>query len=271
MLTIAGIQMGCGEDRRKNLDRALRLIEVAAERGARVVGLPECFAWPWFPRTAEPRHYALAEPIPGPVTEAMREVARRRQVAVVAPVFEAGKEGVYYNAAVVVDADGRHLGTYRKNHIPHVPNYQEKFYFTPGDLGFPVFATQYARLGVQICWDNFYPEGARILALRGAQILYAPTATSTLAAHAKWETAIRSHAIVNGLFAFRVNRVGHEEGMAFYGRSFCVDPDGEFAAEPAGVEEGVVLAEIDLGAIREVRESWSFLRDRRAGIYGELA
>jgi N-carbamoylputrescine amidase len=163
------------------------------------------------------------------------------------------------------------LGKYRKNHIPQIPNYEEKFYFRPGDLGYPVFPTGFATLGIQICWDNFFPEGSRILALRGAELILAPTATSTLAAIPKWEKMIASHAIANGIFVFRINRVGREGKIAFYGRSFCADPHGEFLCEPSGQGDGAIFADIDLGMVREARETWAFFRDRRPEIYGELA
>jgi N-carbamoylputrescine amidase len=171
---------------------------------------------------------------------------------------------------VVIDANGHLLGMYRKNHIPDLPNYQEKYYFRPGNLGFPVFKTRYATLGVQTCWDNFFPEGARTLALKGAELLICPTACSTGTGAPKWDRAIAAHAVYNSLYAFRVNRIGAEGPMSFYGRSFCVDPHGDFVTEPAGAIEGVVLADLDLDRIGLVRSDWTFLKDRRPEIYGEL-
>jgi predicted amidohydrolase len=270
MLTIAGIQMGCGPDRDENLTKALDLAGIAAERGARILCFAECFAWPWFPRKAAEANRNLAEPIPGPLTRALQLLAEQRQAVVVAPIFESGDDGAQYNTSVVIDAGGALLGTYRKNHIPDLPNYQERFYFRPGNLGFPVFRTRYATIGVQTCWDNFFPEGARALALKGAQIIFCPTACSTVAGGPKWERAITGHAVYNSLYAFRVNRVGTEGALIFYGKSFCVDPNGDFAAEPAGAEEGVVLADLDLDRIKLVRDDWTFFQDRRPEIYRDL-
>jgi len=270
VLTVAGIQIACGKDKRENLEKALYLAGIAAERGAKVICFPECFGLPWFPAVADPKNFRLAEKVPGETTGPLQEFARKNETVVIAPIYEEDLDGIYYNTAVIIDADGEIHGKYRKNHIPQLDNYQEKFYFKPGDLGFPVFKTKYATIGVQICWDNFFPEGSRILALKGAEIIFAPTATSILASHGKWEKAIAANAIANGLFVFRVNRVGAEEKLSFYGKSFCVDPNGDFMVEPAGAAEGAILADIDLERVKAVREIWTFLRDRRSGIYGEL-
>ncbi len=271
MLTIAGIQMGCGPDRLANLEKAIGLGTIAAERGAKVVCFPECFAWPWFPRQINPSQLATAEPVPGPVSEAIAAFARECEVAVVAPVFERASSLEYYNTALVFDADGTLLGRYRKNHIPQLPNYQERFYFQPGNLGFPVFATRYASIGVQISWDNFFPEGMRLLALEGAELVFAPTSASVVASHSKWERAIVAGAVCNGFFVFRVNRVEGEDELSFYGKSFCADPNGDFVVEASGASEGVILAEIDLTWVKAVREAWPFLQNRRPEIYKGLA
>jgi N-carbamoylputrescine amidase len=270
VLTIAGIQMGCGPDRAANLDKAMGLGTIAAERGAKIICFPECFAWPWFPRQADHSSFRMAEPVPGPVSEAMGAFAKQHGVVVVAPIFERATNPVFYNTALVFDADGTLLGRYRKNHIPQLPHYQERFYFQPGDLGFPVFHTKYGPIGVQISWDNFFPEGARLLALMGADLLFAPMSASVAASHAKWERAIVGSAVYNGLFVFRVNRVEGEDGLPFYGKSFCADPNGDFVVEPSGASEGVILAEIDLEWVKAVRGAWPFLHDRRPGIYKEL-
>jgi len=185
-------------------------------------------------------------------------------------MFETADDSAYYNTTVVVDANGHIMGIYRKNHVPDLPNYQERFYFKPGNLGFPVFKTRYATIGVQTCWDNFFPEGARLLALKGAQILFCPTACSSPASAAKWERAIAGHAVYNSVYAFRVNRIGTEGTMTFYGKSFCMDPNGDYVTEPAGAIEGVVLADLDLGRINLIRDDWTFLQERRPGIYTEL-
>lgn len=270
VLTTAGIQMGCGPDRRSNLEKAIGLGAIAAERGAKIICFPECFVWPWFPRHADRAQLETAEPIPGPVSEAIGAFARERNVVVVAPIFERGNDLDYYNTALVIDADGTLLGRYRKNHIPQLPNYQERFYFQPGNLGFPVFATQYATIGIQISWDNFFPEGMRLLALMGAEVVFAPTSASVAASHSKWERAIVGGAVYNGVFVFRVNRVGGEEGMPFYGKSFCIDPSGDFVVEPSGASEGVILAEVDTAWVKGIREAWPFLQDRRPDIYQGL-
>ncbi len=270
MVTVAGIQLTCGVEREENFAKALELARVAVERGAKIVCFAECFAWPWFPRKAVEASRQLAEPIPGPMTNALQLLAEETQAVVVAPMFESGEDSGRYNTTVVIDATGHILGMYRKNHIPDLPNYQERFYFRPGNLGFPVFKTRYATIGIQTCWDNFFPEGARALAVKGAQILLCPTACSTISGAPKWERAIVGHAVYNTVYAFRVNRVGTEGTMIFYGRSFCVDPDGDFVTEPAGAIEGVVLADLELDRIKLVRDDWTFLRDRRPEIYTDL-
>jgi len=271
VLAIAGIQMGCGPDRRANLEKAVGLGRIAAERGAKVICLPECFAWPWFPQKAEQSQFATAELVPGAVSEAIAAFAREREVVVVAPIFERGSNHVCYSTALVFDADGTLLGRYRKNHIPQLLNYQEKFYFHPGNKGFPVFRTRYGAIGVQISWDNFFPEGSRLLALAGADVVFAPMAASVAASHAKWQRAIEANAIYNGFFVFRVNRVEGEDGLPFYGKSFCADPNGDFVVEPSGASEGVILAEIDMKWVKAVREAWPFMHDRRPEIYAGLA
>lgn len=270
MLRLAGIQMSCSLDPRTNLGRAMELLQMAAEMEARVICLQELFHLPWFPRSPSPQHFAYAEVIEGEVMGTLREAARRYGIVLVCPIFEKEGERSYYNTAVIIDQYGTILGKYRKNHVPHFPYYEERYYFQPGDLGFPVFKTDFGTLGVQISWDNFFPEGARIMALRGAQILFAPTAGAFLESCGKWETIIRANAICNGVFVFRVNRVGSSGGLSFYGRSCCVDPHGDFLVSPSGDHDGVVLAEVDLEAVDEVRYQWPFLRDRRGEIYGEL-
>src|SRR5574341_2630539 len=253
MLTIAGIQLACGVDREENFAKALDLARIAVERGGKIVCFAECFAWPWFPRKAVEANRALAEPVSSPMLRSLQLFAEQRDVVVLAPIFEAGDDAAHYNSTVVIDAGGPILGIYRKNHIPDLPNYQERFYFRPGNLGFPVFRTRHAMVGIQTCWDNFFPEGARAVALKGAQIIFCPTACSTTTGAPKWERAIIGHAVYNSLFAFRVNRVGTEGSMTFYGKSFCVDPNGDFVTEPAGADDGVVLADVDLDRINLVR------------------
>ncbi len=267
VLKVAGIQMGYAGDLDGTLGRAVALAEVAAERGARVVAFPEGFAWPWFLREAGDARAALAQTVPGPAVEALQAVAQRRGVVVVAPVFERTFEGTLYNSAVVVDADGALLGSQRLVHVPDVRDHMERDYFAPGDRGFPVFKTQHVQLGVLLCWDNFFPEGMRALALAGAELVLCPTANTVPASHPKWERAIVGGAVCNGYYAFRVNRTGKEGDLRFYGRSFCVDPNGDPVVEPAGEEESMVIADVDLERVRWVRRQWPFLRDRRPDAY----
>lgn len=262
--------MNCSEEPGTNLGRTLELVRMAAEMEARVICLQELFHLPWFPRTSSPEGFSYAETIEGEVIRTLQETARRHGVVLVCPIFEKTAAGSFYNTAVVIDQRGEILGKYRKNHVPHFPFYEERYYFKPGDLGFPVFKTDFGTLGVQISWDNFFPEGVRILALRGAHIILAPTAGAFLESCKKWETSMRANAIANGVFVFRVNRVGTSDGLSFYGRSCCVDPHGDFLASPSGDHDGVVLTDLDLEAVDEARYQWPFLRDRRSEIYGEL-
>lgn len=271
LLTVAGIQMACGSEREANFAKAVDLARIAGDRGAKIVCFAECFAWPWFPRKAAEEQRQLAVSIPGAHTEALQLLAEDIRAVLVAPMFERADDSTFYNTTVVIDANGHLLGIYRKNHIPDLTNYQERFYFKPGNLGFPVFKTRYATIGVQTCWDNFFPEGARLLALQGAEILFCPTACSSPGSAAKWERAIAGHAVYNSIYVFRVNRIGSEGTMTFYGKSFCLDPNGEYVTEPAGAFEGVVLADLDPSRIKLTRDDWSFFHDRRPEIYAAIA
>lgn len=269
MLKIAGIQMHCGEDKKKNLEKAQRMARIAADRGARMVCFQELFTTPWFPADIRPENFSLAEEVPGPTTEAMQQLAREVEAVLILPLFEKDPQGAHFNSAAVVDADGKLLGTYRKIHVPQLPLWEERAYFQPGNLGFPVFDTRYGRVGIQICWDVFFPEGSRILALKGAQVIFAPTAAA-FASHEKWEKVICANAAMNGIFIVRVNRVGQEPKQHFYGSSFCASPEGEMIDQPSGVQEGVVLMEIDPSEVDRTRRVWTFLRDRRPEAYGEI-
>ncbi|HSR10693.1 MAG TPA: nitrilase-related carbon-nitrogen hydrolase [Thermodesulfobacteriota bacterium] len=269
VLKIAGIQMNCSPDREKNLEKAVYLAKLAIEGGARLICFQELFTTPWFPMDIHAGNFAFAEEVPGPTTLIMQDLARKAETVLVLPLFEKDPRGLFFNSAVVIDADGRILGTYRKIHLPQIPLWEETAYFRPGDLGFPVFETRYARVGVQICWDNFFPEGSRILALKGAQIVLAPTAAA-LQSHSKWEKVICANAAANGIYVLRVNRVGKEPRQSFYGKSFCADPEGELVDEPSGGHEGVVEVPIDLQEIDRTRRVWSFLRDRRPEEYREI-
>lgn len=268
-MKIAGIQMNCFPDPPRNLEKARLLAGLAAENGAKMVCFQELFPYSWFPADINPEYFQLAEEIPGRTTEIMQEVARKNAVVLVLPLFEKDPRGAYFNTAAVIDADGSLLGKYRKVHVPQLPLWEEKAYFQPGDLGFPVFSTRYGKIGVQICWDNFFPEGTRILALKGAQVIFSPTAAA-LESHSKWEKVICANAAASGVFVFRVNRVGKEAKQVFYGKSFCATPEGELVDQPSGAIEGVVLAAIDLSEVERTRRVWTFLRDRRPELYREL-
>jgi N-carbamoylputrescine amidase len=269
MLKAAGIQIHGTEDKMKNLEKAQRLARIAAERGARIICFPELFSTPWFPADIRVENFSWAEEIPGPMTEIMQTLARELEAVLILSFFEKSSPGQYFNTALVMDANGEIIGKYRKIHVPQIPLWEEKAYFAPGDLGFPVFETRFARVGVQICWDNFFPEGTRILSLKGAEVVFAPTAAA-FASQEKWVRAICANAAFNGIYIFRVNRVGKEAKQHFYGKSFCASPEGEMVDGASGVQEGVVLTELDLSEIERTRRVWTFLRDRRPDVYGDL-
>ena len=273
------VQMVCGDDPGANLSKAVQRIEAAAQRGARIVCLQELFCSVYFCQREDTGCFRLAEPIPGPTTETLSRVARARQVVVIAPIFERRAAGLFHNSVAVLDADGALRGVYRKMHIPDDPLYYEKFYFTPGDLGFQTFVTRYARIGVLICWDQWFPEAARLTALGGAQLLFYPTAIGWhQAEHAEerqaqrhaWETIQRGHAVANGVFVAAVNRVGTEGGLQFWGSSFVSDPFGRVLVSAGAEHEETVLVSCDLGRIDTVRQEWPFLRDRRIVAYTNL-
>jgi N-carbamoylputrescine amidase len=274
------VQMSCDERPEKNLKKALERIDDAARRGATVVCLQELFRSRYFCQTEDIKLFSLAESIPGPSTDAIAKLAKQKKVVVIASLFERRAAGVYHNTAVIVDSDGRIAGKYRKMHIPDDPLYYEKFYFTPGDLGFLTHDTARARCGVLVCWDQWFPEAARLTALSGAQILFYPTAIGWLptegeemnhAQHQAWETIQRSHAIANGVFVVAVNRVGREGQLTFWGQSFVADPFGRIVAKASADQEETLIVECDLKRIEETRQNWPFLRDRRIDAYGPLS
>jgi N-carbamoylputrescine amidase len=278
-LRIALVQMSCEAEPRRNLDKALARIEEAAARGAKVVCLQELFRSRYFCQSEEARNFDLAEPIPGPTTEALSAAAAARKVVIVGSIFERRTEGVYHNTAVVLDADGRLAGRYRKMHIPDDPHYYEKFYFTPGDLDFTAHRTAHATVGALVCWDQWFPEAARLVALAGAQIVFYPTAIGWERTEVEsvrhrqlqaWETVQRGHAIANGMFVAVANRVGPEDSLEFWGNSFVVDPFGEVIAHAGAGGEEILIADCNLGLIEETRRNWPFLRDRRIDAYGDL-
>jgi N-carbamoylputrescine amidase len=277
------IQMRCTKDAEGNLARVSAKIREAADRGAQIVCTHELFGSEYFCRTEDAELFNLAEPVPGPATEALATIAKEKKIAIVASLFERRAAGIYHNTCAVLDADGSFLGRYRKMHIPDDPLYYEKFYFTPGDLGFPNFDTRYGRIGVQICWDQWYPEGARMVALQGAQVIFYPT---SIGWHPKekaefgaaqldaWRTIQRGHAIANGVYVAVVNRVGLESnpaagdpGIEFWGNSFVADPFGKIVAEAANDKEEVLVVECDPAKSEDTRRNWPFLRDRRIDAY----
>jgi len=276
LVTVALVQMRCGEDPTENLTKARLRIREAAKRGAEIVCLQELFRSRYFCQKEDVELFRLAETIPGPTTNALAKLAREKRLVIVASVFEKRADGVYHNTAVVIDADGKIAGKYRKMHIPDDPLYYEKFYFTPGDLGFRSFATRRAKIGALVCWDQWFPEGARLTALSGAQILVYPTAIGWLdgekaavneSQRDAWETSQRAHAIANGVFVAAVNRVGREGNLTFWGSSFVADPFGRVLARASSEREETLIVPCDLGRIDEVRTNWPFLRDRRIDSY----
>ncbi len=272
------VQMKCEEDVAKNLLRAETLIKEASDNGAQVVCLQELFYSRYFCQTEDHQKFELSEPIPGPIIEKLQKLAGSLNIVLIAPVFEKRTEGIYHNSAVVIDADGSLVGTYRKMHIPDDPCFYEKFYFTPGDLGFKAFSTKYGKIAVLICWDQWFPEAARLCALSGAQILFYPTAIGFQEVdaefaekqHSAWETIQRSHAIANGLFVASVNRVGQEDAIRFWGQSFVSGPFGEIIAKAGSKSDQVLLADCDFSINEETRQNWPFFRDRRIDSYSSL-
>lgn len=286
-VNIALIQMSCSLDPQENLEKVLARIEEAAKQGAQIVSTQELFRSPYFCQTEDHANFALAEPIPGPSTEALSKLAAARGIVIVGSLFERRAAGLYHNTAVVIDADGQLLGKYRKMHIPDDPLFYEKFYFTPGDLGFKSFDTRFGKVGVLVCWDQWYPEAARLTALTGAQILFYPTAIGWQPPekaeygerqHSSWETIQRAHAIANGIYVAVTNRVGHEltpathpgKGIEFWGQSFIADPSGQIIAKASVMDEQILMAEVDFGKLDVQRTHWPFLRDRRIDAYQDI-
>lgn len=250
------------------MEKALRILDVALQEGAQIICFQELFSTLWFPKNRDEKAFALADGLQSSVVSIMQQRAAQAGVVLILPLFE--KDGAkYYNSAIVLDADGKVAGVYRKVHVPDIPLWEEKFYFSTGDQGFPVFHTRHGTIGVQISWDNLYPECSRILALKGADIVFAPTACAFKSQHL-WQTVVTANAIANAVFIMRVNRVGSEEAQDFYGMSFCVGPEGEMAGGPTGTSDGVLLAEADLSYLTEVRREWPIMKERRPDLYHEV-
>ena len=284
------VQMSCSPDPDANLDKAADRVREAAREGANVVCLPELFRAQYFCQREDIALFDLAEPIPGPSTDRLSAIAREEKVVVIASLFERRAAGLYHNTAAVIQQDGTLAGLYRKMHIPDDPLYYEKFYFTPGDLGFKAFDTAFGKVGTLVCWDQWYPEGARITALQGANVLFYPTAIGWhpaekeefgTAQYEAWQTIQRAHAIANGVFVGAVNRVGHEQGdvrgnrvegpgLDFWGGSFIADPFGRIIAKASHDKEEILIGEVDIRSLEDVRRNWPFLRDRRIDAYSPI-
>jgi len=274
------VQMSCASEPEKNIRKAILKIGEAAKKGAQIVCLQELFRSQYFCQKEDIEFFKLAEPIPGPTTDALARVARQKKVVLVASIFEKRAAGVYHNTAVIIDTNGKIAGKYRKMHIPDDPLYYEKFYFTPGDLGFQTHNTSVGKIGALVCWDQWFPEAARLTALTGAQFLFYPTAIGWLpgekeemnqAQHSAWETIQRAHAIANGVYVVVVNRVGKEGKLTFWGQSFVSDPFGRIIVRASSNKEEVLVVVCDLRKIDETRQNWPFLRDRRIDFYTPLS
>ena len=280
------LQTPCSPDAAVNLKKTLALAERAAKQGAQIICTQELFRSQYFCQSEDHENFKLAEPIPGPSTEAFQKLARKQKVVIIASLFERRAAGVYHNTAAIIDADGSLLGKYRKMHIPDDPLYYEKFYFTPGDLGFRSWQTKFAKIGVLICWDQWYPEAARLTCMQGAQILFYPTAigwhpgekqSHGANQHNAWELIQRSHAVANGCFVAVTNRIGHEripgvggDGIEFWGQSFVAGTSGELLVRASAHREEMLVASVDLAQVDATRTQWPFLRDRRIDAYGSL-
>ncbi len=256
------------------IDKHLPMIEQAGREGVQVLCLQEIFYGPYFCPSQDAAWYSTAEPIPdGPTTQMMMELAKQHGMVIVVPIYEEDITGVYYNTAAVIDADGTYLGKYRKTHIPHVAGFYEKFFFRPGNLGYPVFETAFGKIGVYICYDRHFPEGARALGLNGAEIVFNPSATVAGLSEYLWRLEQPAHAVANGYYVGAINRVGHEQPWdigEFYGQSYFVNPRGQFVAEGSRDQDELITADLDLDMIREVRDLWQFYRDRRPDQYDDL-
>ena len=283
-VTLGLLQHACGADPKANLKKTLALTEQAAKKGAKIICTQELFRSQYFCQSEDHAHFDLAESIPGPSSAAFQKIAKKYGVVIVSSLFERRASGLYHNTAVIIDADGSLLGIYRKMHIPDDPLFYEKFYFTPGDTGFRAWQTKFGKIGVLICWDQWYPEGARLTSLQGAEILFYPTAIGWhpkekaeygANQHGAWEIIQRSHAVANGCYVAAVNRIGLEQpiggdGLEFWGQSFVAGTSGQILAKASVDQEEILLVPIDLGKVDVTRTHWPFLRDRRIDAYGDL-
>ncbi len=284
LIKLGLVQTSCSASPKENLAKTLAAVERAAKSGAQIISTQELFRSQYFCQSEDHENFKLAEPIPGPSTDAFQKLAKKYKVVIVASLFEKRASGVYHNTAAIIDADGSLLGIYRKMHIPDDPLFYEKFYFTPGDLGFKAWQTKYAKIGVLICWDQWYPEGARLTAMQGAEILFYPTAIGWhpkekaeygVNQHGAWEIIQRSHAVANGCYVAVTNRIGLEQpiggdGIEFWGQSFVAGTSGQILAKASVDQEENLIVPIDLNKVDVTRTHWPFLRDRRIDAYGDL-
>jgi beta-ureidopropionase len=275
MIRAALLQATWTGDKQSMIDKHVDYVGKAANQGAQVLCLQELFYGPYFCQVQDPQFYGLTEKIPdGPTTKLFQEVARRHHIVLIVPMYEEDQTGIYYNTAAVIDADGKYLGKYRKTHLPHLPGFWEKFYFRPGNLGYPVFDTAVGRIGVYICYDRHFPEGARVLGLRGAELVFIPSATARGLSMHLWKIEQTSHAIANGYFVGTINRVGQELDLGpndYYGSSYFCDPRGQFVGEVASEkDEELLVRDLNMELVREVRNTWQFYRDRRPELYGDI-
>lgn len=285
-VTLGLLQHACSADPKVNLKKTLSLLDQAAKKGAQIICTQEMVTSQYFCQSEEHRFFDLAEPIPGPSTSAFQKAAKKHGVVVIASLFEKRASGLYHNTAAIIDADGKLLGVYRKMHIPDDPLFYEKFYFTPGDIGFKAWDTKFGKIGVLICWDQWYPEAARLTAMQGAEILFYPTAIGWhpkekaeygANQHGAWETIQRSHAVANGCYVAAINRIGHEvidgvggDGLEFWGQTFVAGTSGQILAKASINREEVLIVPVDLGKVDVTRTHWPFLRDRRIDAYGDI-
>ena len=266
-MKIAGIQFACSKDKEKNVEKALKMLSVAFSEGAKIICFQELFNLYWFPKDRDEKAYEMAEHIDGDTVTLFKNKIKGTDAVIILPIFEKADEG-YFNTSLILQGENT-IGLYRKIHVTDIPLWEEKFYFSPGDKGFPVFETLYGKIGVQASWDNFYPEGTRILRMKGADIIFAPTSCAFKSQHI-WQTVIAGNAISNGVFIMRVNRVGSEEAQDFYGMSFCVGPEGELLGGPTGRVDSVLLADVDFEQLRQTRREWPIIKGRRPQFYKEI-
>ena len=277
-VTIGLIQMKAARAPELNLRKAVAKVREAAQKGAQIISLQELFKTHYFPQTRNTSHFQFSEPIPGPTTKVFSRLAQELNAVIIAPIFECWRRESYYNTAVIIDTDGRVVGKYRKMHLPNDPCFYEKYYFKAGDLEFKSYKTKYGKIGVLICWDQWFPEAARAVAMSGAQILFYPTAIGWHSKEIKslrqdelnaWQIIQRAHAIANGIYVAAVNRIGCEGALTFWGNSFVAGPFGEIVAQASGSQEEILMADCDLSKINRVRGDWPFLKERRLGVYGK--